>query len=394
MSENAGDSAGAAGVGEPPASTPSVAPSPRFVLARDFGARATEINDLYNRFTGRQRTPEAYRWEFYDSPAAPSFVWTITEAASGEIVGHHGIVPTPMVRRGTATPGGRTENTIIDQRVRRKLFYPGMERKALAEVLQSLRIIYTVDATLPGPIRRRLGYQPVGRWTVYLPCIGPDYLYALLQKARGRAGRHVPDALLAALALVLGRVFAFRGRRRSRRLPLDVTEVSDITALGSEYPDLWKQARERYDMTIDRSPEFLRWRYEENPHLAYRTWALRRDGRLHAVVVGHAHVLGDAASLHVDDIIVADYDDAAFDAVLRCLPWLDPRAGAIVVMTLAVNTPLHRSLQRRFPLQTFLLRRLGAGLFGEMLALDADAAAGGDPWYVTPIFTEGMDTSR
>jgi hypothetical protein len=390
---NAADSKGAADVGEATSASSSTS-VPRFVLARDFGERATEINDLYNRFTGKKRTLEAYRWEFYQSPAAPSFVWTITETASGQIVGHHGIVPTPLVRRGAVTPGGRTENTIIDHRVRRKIYYPGMERKALAETLQSLRVVYTVDATLPGPIRRRLGYKPVGRWTVYLPRIGPGYLHALLQKARARLGRPVPDALLAALAQTLGRAVALGARRRTDSVPFDVTELAGIAALADEYPDFWRQARERYDLTIDRSLEFLRWRYTENPHLAYRTWTLRRDGSLRAVVVGHAHALGDAESLYVDDLIVADYDDDAFAAVLACLPSLDPQASAIVVMTLAVDTPLHRALQRRFPLQAFLLRWFGERLFGEMLALDADEAAGGSPWYVTPIFTEGMDTSR
>ena len=91
---------------------------------------------------------------------------------------------------------------------------------------------------------------------------------------------------------------------------------------------------------------------------------------------------------------MGQYAEAEFTAVLRCLQALDPTADAIVLMTLATDTPLHRALQRRFSLQARLLRRLGPRLFDEMLVMDRDGIGGNAPWYVTAIFTEGMDTSR
>ena len=167
-----------------------------------------------------------------------------------------------------------------------------------------------------------------------------------------------------------------------------------MDALGAEYEQLWSAARLEYDLTIDRSLEFLRWRTTENPNLNFRTWALRRQGRLCGVVIGHSHRVGAGRVLYLDDLVVGRYDEASFEAVLGCLNDLDPKSDAVVLMTLAVDTPLYRALRKRFRCQTFLLDRLGGKLFDELLALDRDAVAGDRPWYVTPIFTEGLDTSR
>ena len=365
-----------------------------FVFARDRGERARDINDFYNGFTGKARSLEAYQWEFYGVPSGPALVWTITEAATQRVVGHHSIIPTPLVRCGTTIPAGRTENTIIDPAVRTKLFYPGMEKKALAEARQSFGVLYTIHSTGPGRLRERFGYRPVGRWVVYLPKIGPKYLNALLQRGRDRVVPRVPDVLLTLLANAVGRVQMLGNGLRRAPHSADVVEIDDIGAIATEYEAFWSRARRRYDLTIDRSVDFLRWRIADNPHLKFRTWTLRRAGELQAVVIGHRHHIGAAAALYVDDVIVGDYVDASFETVLSCLPHLDPDADAVVVMTLALDTPLHRALRRRLPLQARFLDRYGHRLFDEMLALDSEGASGGGPWYVTPVFTEGMDTSR
>jgi hypothetical protein len=381
-----------------PADSPSTPESTsrrsQFVFARHAGERAAEINTFYNGFTGRSRSLDAYRWEFQAGPGGPALVWTITDVSTGRLVGHHAIIPTPLVKRGTRTAGGRTENTIIDPAVRHKVFYPGMEKKALTEALQSLRIVYTIHSSGPGRLRARLGYKPVGRWVVYLPKLGPAYLGALLRRGRSALAIKVPDAVLMLAATLVGRLHALGGLFRGRPKSLQVAEITDIAEVADEYAQFWNRARSGYDLTLDRSLEFLRWRVYDNPHLTFRTWTVRRDRELAAIVIGHRHSLGTASALYIDDMIVGDYQDDNFDAVLSYLPHLDPTAGAIIVMTLAADTPLHRVLLRRFPLQSFLLKRFGPRLFDEMLALNNDGAGADEPWYVTPLFTEGLDTSR
>lgn len=383
MSAGAADAASAAGA--IPASRP-------FVFTREDGRRAEEINEFYNGFMGLKRPFEAYQWEFQNGPGGPALIWSIIETATDRVVGHHSIVRTPMVRRGEVFAGGRTENTIIEPAVRTKVFYPGMEKRALGEALQELSIIYTIHSKGPGRLRERLGYKPVGRWVVYLPRVGPAYLQALLRRIRDRLPVKLSEGSLAAIARVAGGVYRLLAGRPVAGV-VEVEELRDINEIAGEYEEFWQRARASYDLTIDRSPEFVRWRVSENPHLSFRTWAIRRNGQLLAVVIGHRHSIGAASALYIDDIIAGNYDDDAFDAALSALPQLDREAESIVLMTLAIDTPLHRVLRKRFPWQARALDRFGEKLFDELLALDKTTDEK-RPWYVTAIFTEGMDTSR
>jgi hypothetical protein len=365
-----------------------------FTLERSFGERAAEINDLYNNFTGRRRTMDEYRWEWQQAPQ-PGFIWVIVEAETGRIVGHHGLVHVPIVSRGTRLVGARTENTIVDPAVRKKLFYPAMEKRALAEALGTFSVIYTVHgAGAPGKVRARLGYKPVGRWVAYLPAVGPDYMLNLLRRARSAVGREIPDWLLRVAATIGGWISRVPRRLKRRPRLFEVSEAASFAEVAGELDRLWQRASSQYDTTVDRSIAFLRWRLDENPHLDFRLWLLRKKGELQAVVIGHEHRLQGSSSLYVDDIVVDDYEQGAFEAVLDTLPSLAPSADTISLLTLAVDTPLYRALRRRYPLQTILLDRFGERLFDELLAYDRDGTLTDKPWYVTSLVTEGMDTSR
>jgi hypothetical protein len=379
----------------PSEDSPSPGGPARFALARDGGERAVEINDFYNRCTRRSRPLDAYRWEWLQTSLAPAAMFAITEAATGRLVATNGYLPTPLVRRGRGVTAVRTENTLIDPVYRKKLFYLPFEKRARAEVLKEFQVIYTVHCAEPlRPLRVRLGYQPVGWWVVYLPKLGAGYLRELLKRARNRVAPWVPDAVLSAAAAAAAGVARAVDALTRRPPALSIERLADVSDLGDEYVAFWRAARPAYDITIDRSPAFLEWRIKTNPHLRYHTWVLRAEGRIHSIVIGHTHGLGRAHALYVDDIIVGRYEDVAFAEVLACLPALDPGAEGIVFMTLALDTPLHRALRRAFPFQARCLDRFGKRLFDEMFAYDRDGECNGEAWYVTPIFSEGMDTSR
>jgi hypothetical protein len=372
------------------------AKSPKpFVFAREDGSHAAEINDFYNDFMGLERSLDAYRWEFQECLEPPSFQYTITERASERIVGHHAVIPTPLVRRGESLSGGRTENTIVHPSVRTKVFYPAMEKRALAEISERLPIIHTIHSKGPRRLRERLGYRSAGRWVVYLPKAGGDYLASLVQRAQKGLSLPLPNALVHLAARVAGASHsAWTGVRAAVPAGAEVAEIGGLAEIADEYAAMWQRARRSYDLTIDRTPEFLDWRISRNPHLDYRIWTVRRGGELAGIVIAHWHRIGSSAALFVDDLIAADYTEEGFDLLVRCLRGLDDTADSIFAMTLAVDTPLHAVLRRRYPMQARLHDRFGPRLFDDMMAYDRTGKTDGDTWFVTGIFTEGMDTSR
>lgn len=376
------------------ATSPAAEERIRYRFVRDDGSRAAAINEMFNRFTRRSRTLEAYHWEWFGFAAGPGFVWAILDPED-RVVGHHGIVRTPLVVNGAEIPAGRTENTIIEADVRKKIFYPGMEKKAFNEVTKELGVLYTVHASGPqARIRERLGYKPVGRWLVYLPVVRTAYLEPLVRRLRDRFAGSVPNAIVRMAASAGAGVVALGSLLSSRRIPWSVTEIVDFDAFESEYRAFWAEARGRYDVTIDRSWEFVRWRAIDNPNLKFRVWAYRGAGRLEGVVIAHEHRLGDASSLYVDDLLTRDYRAESFRNLLKSIPSLDPKAAAAVVMTLDCDTPLLQALRLEYPVQSAALRYAAPRVFDEIVAYDRDGTIAGRRWYATPIFTEGLDTSR
>jgi hypothetical protein len=183
-------------------------------------------------------------------------------------------------------------------------------------------------------------------------------------------------------------------RGNPRRPARVLEEVADIDALGDAYSAFWERARGAYDTTVDRSIEFLRWRFRDNPHVRFRTWCVREEGRVTAVVIAHCHRLGTASALYVDDVVTEPYTEEAFDEIVAGLAALDGPHGAVVLKTLSVDTPLRRVLGRRYRWQAVLLRRFGYRFFGRLLVYDPAGSLGPGPWYATAVLTEGIDTSR
>jgi hypothetical protein len=360
----------------------------RFVLRRDHGERAEEINSLYASYTNFARSRAAYEWEWRGSPVGPGLIWVIVEEQSDRLVGHHGIVRVPLVRRGETISGGRTENTVVDPAVRTKLFYPGMEKKALSDAIQTCRVLYTVFAWgAHARVRARLGYKPIGRWRAYLIGAGTRYWESALRKVLRHQSWRLPKPVSRALTLLLAA--SWRLRLRSLEDELVLRELASAEELGPAYDAFWRQACRNYPMTIDRSSRFLRWRFFDNPNLKHRVWLVERASEIWGLVIAHRRDLGGAAVLEIDDLVVGEYSEAGFSQGLALLDELDPSVDAVLMHTLDTETPLLRALNRRFPVQSIVLKKIAPRMWHEFMAFDRDDGILDEAWYVTLAFTSG-----
>ncbi|MDP1719073.1 MAG: hypothetical protein Q8L24_01470 [bacterium] len=80
----------------------------------------------------------------------------------------------------------------------------------------------------------------------------------------------------------------------------DGYELNEISSFDAKFEALWKRIRPRYQVTVERSPEYLNWRFADHPIFHYRTISASRSGTLAGYLVWR---LEDGADFKVARII-------------------------------------------------------------------------------------------
>lgn len=338
---------------------------------QEFTVRPTQpedgaaLNDLYHRLTGTRRSIAQWRWEWFDTPAGPAPSWVIVETASGRIVGHHGVVPISLVQGGKRLAAARTENTMIDPDMRRRLVYPPIEARLLGQLLQRFDLIYTTSGKgSHGLVRKRLGYVSAGTWRTFTVGITPAYIAQRL--AGGALGR---------LAAPLG---VFTGRARAGWRLEETIDLARIAAYCARWHDTGA-------ITPDRSADYLRWRLTEHPYHHIRLGLFSRDGEPAAFVAWReGKGAKDTRDIQIEDICVAGNDvdifRAAFDALMiryRAAP------ARITLRTLDNGRPLANAA-------ALMAGRNRRADNGAELLVRSRVDITGVPWDATMVLAEGI----
>jgi hypothetical protein len=359
---------------------------------------------LYNLVTGKQRRVAEHRWEWWETPAGPGSMWVIEETASGAIVGHHGLIPTPLLVGGQHILAGKTENTMVHPDHRDKVLYFLFERQFVQEAAARFDLLFTTSGYgAPGRIRRKLGYQSVGATTFFLKVTRGAGLQRLaLPVTAGFTGSPALNRLAALVVKGASRpaalAFAKRGRPASG---ITVARLAQLEEILAPTAALWQRTGPVFGITIERSAPYLRWRLGANPNVQYVYFAAWRGREL----VGFAAVepVSDDQALIVD-IFVEDNRLDIFDTLIGgLLRELDAEGvSTFVFPALAGDNGLAQGLRRNgfYDLGRILqqLYRRARRAQPELLVkvLRPELAAQGlytpGQWYYSALFTEGLRT--
>ncbi len=251
----------------------------------DFQVRRTEpsdmqdLNDLYQLLTGRIRTRAKFEWEWLNCFEGPAPSWVILEKKSKRLVGHHGVVPVPLMYQGQICRAARTENTMVHPEFRGKFPYHVFEAQLLRELLQTYDAIFTTSGKgAPLAVRKRLGYYEVGTWHSYRLRLTIGYFVRRL----AAKALNTPHAARA----------------------LKLRSHDDFNVLGSDYPEferaLGQMSNPAGSVNVANHAEYFRWRLAEHPYAKRGTCvfsvgdvtgvaAWRTQSRLGAVAVAIEH---------------------------------------------------------------------------------------------------------
>ena len=366
------------------------------------------IVKLYNKITGRCRTNAQYRWEWLETPHGVGSIWIIAESESGEIVGHHGLIPIHLDYFGKTFLLGKTENTILHPKYSGTGIYFIYERRFLQEGQTSHDLLCTTFAHgTPGKIRRKLGYKTVGRYLTYTKVIKNTYIKKLMaslieKKIAHRSLRIFFNGIAHILSYPSTIFFSKRGKIDKT---ITVQKAEDIDAIEGELDLFWDRNKDRFGITINRTSNYLKWRIFENPYAKYEFLIATKRGEIVGYVITKPSPNAANGSVIVD-LVCDQHDEILFNTLLDAAVQrlIEANAHAVSFTTLDSKNFLNRYLARNgfLPIQkiagfipkqfTSDTRAEGSVLLVKVINKNINPAKIYNPnhWYYTDLFHEGI----
>jgi hypothetical protein len=134
---------------------------------------------------------------------------------------------------------------------------------------------------------------------------------------------------------------------RRKQLEPGATEIVEVREFDEEIDELCERTRDDYPVIFPRERRFLNWRFgDEVPHLKYRRFVARRDGRITGYLVLR---IGEPNELPVGvivDLYAARHDrETVEDLIRHSLRTLGPEVCSV---TGATSVPEYAEIYRRF----------------------------------------------
>jgi hypothetical protein len=366
------------------------------------------IVNLYNSITKRKRSVEQHRWEWLNTPEGVGSIWVIVERDSKSIVGHHGLIPIRMNCFGKVFLAGKTENTILHPKYMGTGVYFLHERRFLEQALKRFDLLFTNFAYgTPGKIRRKLGYQEVGRYSTYKKVTGLAGLRGIINREVENYSRNKPlkvflKCISYLVIYVLGVIFSKRKRSNE---PVLFETVEDIKSVYDEIDEFWQNNKGNYGITIDRSAKYLEWRIFTNPYLKHNFLIARRNEEIVGYIICKSVSEEDETGVIIDAISENNDENTLGCMFAEAVDRFKKRGVKIVVFsTLLENRYFDRVLRR----QGFVASgKIGGALgnFSKSLrvkdepmllvrisnkAVECSRMYNPYCWYYTQLFTEGI----
>jgi|GEM_PF-1091610 len=344
-----------------------------------------EINDLFARAYGRKRTLEQWRWEFTGPPGDDPVLWAAR--AGGRLVGHYALIPLPMSFFGQLLGGAKAESAMVDPDYRGRGICSRLVDLTLRDARErSISVVWGFPNQQSFRIMERSGRIHIGGLYGYVRVLRRMRVFRVyLRKRWGRTDRSGGPGESKAEEPETG------------RFPDGENPFDD------RFRRLWQRARDRLGITIERSPEYLAWRFRDNPYGRYLTVVrgpeggplagymiatLKREGRLSIGYIADFLCLEDCAEVF-DSLLTETMErlsDAGADMVVLFLNPAHPQCRPLVPV-LARRRFHRRSRPKLFSIKVF------SGEHGDGGTADDDRQRWHqiENWYLTGAFGEGVE---
>lgn len=362
-------------------------------------ADAIELNDSYNRFTGRNRTVAQFEWQWINTPEGLGSMWLLLDG-NNKIVGHHGLMAIRFSYFGRPILVGKTENCHIHPPYANKGLYFPFEKKFLKTAIKRFDMLYTNQGRgAPARVRAKLGYKKVSTYAYYLKVSSfSKFGQIVMNKIKSMTSNRLIIFVLSILSKIVIPILMFLFSRKGQ-IDNDIIleELENIDQVSDDLDKFWLTERVKFEITIDRTSKYLKWRIFDNPHRNYNMFIAKKSGKIVGYVITMMDKKGNCS---IQDIIAKDNDEVVFNTILDKIVHLnkEKKIYLITFNTLLSNNTINRRLKRN-GFRTFnLLRKLYIKKQEErtyfMVRVNSDDLSSSDvfnpdSWYYTDMIGEG-----
>jgi len=246
------------------------------------------ILEIYNKTTGRNRSFEEHQWEWFGSPYK-NVSYVITDNKN-QIIGHHGLLTVELECKGRQYCMGKTENTII-----KKGFgaaYPKNEMAMFKEYSSKYDVLMTTAAWgVTRRIREKLGYKYFAGYVSFIGIIDSSFLVA-------RFDNSFVKAVINAFSPIMDRFLLEKKSNARYRDEFKRLSESDLYSLS----ELYEKVKGQFGYMQTRTPEFLKYRFLENPYAEFFVMYLYEGEDM--IGAGVYTLVNDEMS--IEDVLVVD----------------------------------------------------------------------------------------
>jgi GNAT acetyltransferase-like protein len=215
-----------------------------------------------------------FNWLYRNGPCGEAKGWLAVEE-KGRLIGAAAVFPRKMNLAGQAKMGCVFGDFCISPDHRSLGPALQLQRKCLESVSGGgFSVGYDLPSTSMLAIYRRLGIETEGKLTRMTKLLRTNSKISTRVKSQTLAA-----GISAAANVVLSAYLA------TRRLQSGVSIELHKGRFGTEFDDLYERAGPRLGISVERSSDYLNWRYADHPQDKYEVLVARRGGNLEGYLV-------------------------------------------------------------------------------------------------------------
>jgi len=255
-----------------------------------------KCNDFYNRLYQKTRSLNGWHWEFSDGAKAKDKIPYIHIELNEKVVGTQAYIPIQFIDSRGVFDTGKSEETLIDPILRGQGIFPKLYDE-LFKISYSKNVHGLWGFTPAGKAFRKVGFTTPSTVSQLLRPIKADFIskFERDSSVKNPGLKSLRGKLMSMAAISVALLRMKPKIKNNISLELIETAPEWIDEISQKFIQQWG------GVTINRSKNYLDWRFLRNPYSSSKLWAVYKNGQ----PVGFAATAIDSNIMYLVDLLIA-----------------------------------------------------------------------------------------